>query len=98
MALPAALDETNNQLSAEDQRLRDTHWKRQSMAAVTLVHLGFSDEVWPLLKFTSRPSLRSFIIYYLGKLGTNHNTLAARLQVESDVTILCPVYSRFFWS
>ncbi len=64
-----------------------THWKRQSLAAVTLVQLGFGDDVWSLLEFTPNPSLRSYIIHHLGKLGTDHNTLAARLQMESDVSI-----------
>ena len=85
--MPAELDKTNEQLSEADQWLRNAHWKQQSLAAVTLVQLGFEDEVWPLLEFTPDPSLRSFIIHYLGKLGTNSNTLAARLQLENDVRI-----------
>ena len=64
---------------------RDAHWRRQSIAAVTLVHLGYSEEVWPLLKLTPDPSLRSFIIHYLGKLRVDHNTVAARLAVETEV-------------
>ena len=86
-ALPDHLARTNDQLSEGDQQLRDAHWKRQSMAAVTLVHLGYGDDVWSLLKFSLDPSLRSFIIYHLGKLGTDHNTLAARLEMESEVSI-----------
>ncbi|MDA1229610.1 MAG: SUMF1/EgtB/PvdO family nonheme iron enzyme [Planctomycetota bacterium] len=86
-AMPVELDKTNDQLSEADQQLRDAHWQRQSLAAVTLVQLGFGDEVWSLLEFTPNPSLRSFIIHYLGKLGTDQNTLAARLQMESEVSI-----------
>jgi serine/threonine protein kinase len=86
-AMPAELDKTNDQLSEENQQLRDAHWKRQSLAAVTLVHLGFGDEVWSLLEFSPNPSPRSYIIHHLGKLGTDHNTLAARLQIESEVSI-----------
>jgi serine/threonine protein kinase len=85
--LPAELDKTNDQLSEPNQQLRDNHWSRQSLAAVTLTHLGFGDEVWSRLEFTPHPSLRSFIIHHLGKLGTDHNTLAARLQIESDVSV-----------
>jgi hypothetical protein len=66
---------------------RDAHWTRQSLAAVTLVQLGYGDEAWPLLQLTADPSLRSFIIYHLGKLQTDHNTLAARLAVEREVSI-----------
>ncbi|TWU33873.1 protein kinase domain-containing protein [Novipirellula artificiosorum] len=85
--LPVELDKTNEHLAESDQILRDAHWKRQSLAAVTLVHLGVGDEVWALLKLTPDPSLRSFVIHHLGKLGTNHNTLAARLNRESDVSV-----------
>ena len=86
-AMPAELDKTNDQLSEADQQLRDAHWKRQSLATVALVQLGFGDEVWSLLKFTPNPSLPSYIIHHLGKLGTDHNTLAARLQMETEVSI-----------
>jgi hypothetical protein len=66
---------------------REAHWKRQSLAAVTLVQLGYGARVWPLLRLTPDPSLRSFIIDNLAKLQTDHNTLAARLAVESDVSV-----------
>ncbi len=66
---------------------RDAHWKRKSIAAVTLAQLGFGEMVWPMLAFTPDPSLRSFIIEHLGKLGTDHNALAARLRAEDDVSI-----------
>jgi serine/threonine protein kinase/formylglycine-generating enzyme required for sulfatase activity len=66
---------------------RNAHWKRRSIAAVTLVRLGHGDDVWPLLKFTPDPSLRSFMIQHLGKLGADPNVLAARLQIETDVSI-----------
>jgi serine/threonine protein kinase len=65
----------------------NAHWKRQSIAAVTLVQLGRGDVVWPWLEFTPEPSLRSFVIHHLGKLGTDPNTLAARLEIEPDVSI-----------
>ena len=86
-AMPAGLDKTNDELSQADQQLRDAHWERQSLAAVTLVHLGHGDDVWTLLELTAEPSLRSFVIHHLGALGTNHNTLAARLKVESEVSV-----------
>ncbi len=85
--MPEQFEKINKQLSASSQQLRDAHWKRQAMAAVVLVHLGFGDQVWSLLEFTPDPSLRSFVIHHLGKLGTDHNTLAARLQAESEVSV-----------
>ena len=86
-AMPVHLAVSNDKFPESDQPRRDAHWKRQSLAAVTLVHLGYPDELWSLLKFSPDPSLRSFIINHLGKLGTNHNTLAARLEIETDVSI-----------
>ena len=85
--LPVHLARTNDQLSEDDKQLRDAHWKRQSLAAVALVHLGYRDEVWSLLKFSPDPSLRSLIIHHLGKLGTDHQTLATRLESETEVSI-----------
>ncbi len=85
--MPVELYKMNEELPDEDQQLRDNHLKRQSLAAVTLVQLGYANEVWPLLKFTPHPSLRSFIIYHLGKLRTDHNALAIQLQVENDDSI-----------
>ena len=85
--MPDQLAKTNAHLSENDQQLRDDHWKRQSLAAVTLVHLGYADEVWSLLTFSPDPSLRSLVIHHLGELGTDHITLAARLKMESEVSI-----------
>ncbi len=85
--MPAEFNRTNDQLSDIDEARRDEYWKRQSLAAVALIQLGFADDVWPLLKFAPNPSLRSFTVRYLGKLGTNHRTLAARLKLESEVSI-----------
>lgn len=71
-------------MSKEQQ---DDHWKRQAMAGVTLVRLGHGEEVWPLLRLTSDPSLRSQLIHHLGMLQSDHKTLADRLAAESDVSI-----------
>ena len=85
--MPVHLARNDDEPSEGDKQLRDAHWKRQSLAAVTLVHLGHGEEVWSLLKFSADPSLRSFIIYHLGKLRTDHRTLSARLDNESEVSI-----------
>lgn len=85
--LPLELATTNDRLSDEDQRRRDAHWRRQSLAAVTLVQLGYGNDVWPLLKFTPHSSLRSSVIHFLGKLETDHNLLVDRLDAETDVSV-----------
>jgi len=66
---------------------REAHWKSQAVAAVALVNSGHADEVWPLLEFTPKPSLRSFVIHYLGHLRGDPVTLAERLEIEPAVSI-----------
>ncbi len=84
--MPSKLDKSNDQLSNEEESIRDARWKRQALAAVTMVHLGFEEDVWPLLKLTDNPSLRSLVIHYLGELGTNPNILATRLNLEEEAS------------
>ena len=62
-------------------------WKKQANAAVCL--LGFSEQerVWPLLKYSENPSLRSFIVDRLARLGADYRILADRLEQESDPSI-----------
>jgi formylglycine-generating enzyme required for sulfatase activity len=63
---------------------RDALWKRQANAAICLLELGHADSVWPLFKQTPDPSLRSFIIDRIARLGANYETLAARISKETD--------------
>jgi|GEM_PF-3387385 len=85
--IPDSLKKNNDELSQGDQQQRDAHWNRQALAAVTLVHLGYEDEVWSQLMFSPNPSMRNLVIHYLGKLRVNQNVLAARLQTEPEVSI-----------
>lgn len=85
--LPAELDRRSEELSTDLDQRRDAHWKRQSLAAVTLVQLGFGDDVWPLLELTPNPSLRSYVIHHLGTLGSDYTVLESRLTAENDATI-----------
>jgi formylglycine-generating enzyme required for sulfatase activity len=62
----------------------DRFWKKQANAAVCLLGLGERETVWPLLKNSENPSLRSFIIDRLARLGADYNSLSDRLGQESD--------------
>jgi serine/threonine protein kinase/formylglycine-generating enzyme required for sulfatase activity len=66
---------------------RDYFWKKQANAAVCLLGLGEREAVWPLLKHGQNPSLRSFIIDRLARLGADNKTLADRLTQETDPSI-----------
>ena len=67
--------------------MRDAHWKKQAIAAVALLGLGETQPVWPLLKHSEDPSLRSFVVHYLGHFRADHQRLAKRLEIENQVSI-----------
>jgi formylglycine-generating enzyme required for sulfatase activity len=58
---------------------KDERAERQARAAVALVRLGHAGEVWPLLRHSADPRLRSFIVNWLQPLGADPRTIAARL-------------------
>jgi formylglycine-generating enzyme required for sulfatase activity/tRNA A-37 threonylcarbamoyl transferase component Bud32 len=61
--------------------------KRQANAAVALLRLKQPDQVWPLLKHSPDPRVRSYLIHRLGPLGADAGALVKRLDEEPDVTI-----------
>jgi serine/threonine protein kinase/formylglycine-generating enzyme required for sulfatase activity len=56
---------------------RDQLAERQARAAIALVRFGRADDVWPLLRYSPDPRLRSFIINWLNPLGADAHSLAA---------------------
>jgi formylglycine-generating enzyme required for sulfatase activity/tRNA A-37 threonylcarbamoyl transferase component Bud32 len=66
--------------------IRDGFWKKQANAAVCLLGLGEREVVWPLLKHSPQPSLRSFIIDRLTRLGTDSKSLSDPLEQETDAS------------
>ncbi|MCI0456466.1 MAG: hypothetical protein L0Z62_05740, partial [Gemmataceae bacterium] len=60
---------------------------RQVQAAVALLHLGQEELVWPLLRHTPDPRVRTFLIHRLSPLGTDPGTVLRRLEEERDVSI-----------
>ena len=61
--------------------------KRQASIGVALVVMGKGEEVWPLLKHQSDPTLRSFLIERLGPGGVAAKVLTSRLKEEKDVSV-----------
>jgi formylglycine-generating enzyme required for sulfatase activity len=61
--------------------------KRQANAAVALLKMGKPEQVWPMLKHTPDPRVRSYLIHRLGPMGADFRALTRRLQEEPDVTI-----------
>ena len=51
------------------EQSKDRLAERQARAAIALVRLGKAEEVWPLLRHSADPRLRSYIINWLNPLG-----------------------------
>ena len=58
------------------EEAKDRLAQRQARAAIALVRLGDADEVWPLLRHSADPRLRSFIVNWLNPLGADPKMLA----------------------
>jgi eukaryotic-like serine/threonine-protein kinase len=63
---------------------RETIAKRQASAAVVLLRLGQSAKVWPLLKHSPDPRVRSYLIHKLFPLGADATALIRRLEEEEN--------------
>jgi eukaryotic-like serine/threonine-protein kinase len=61
--------------------------KRQANAAVALLKMNHPAKVWPLLKHSPDPRVRSYLIHRFGPLGTDAGAIVKRLDDEPDVTI-----------
>jgi serine/threonine protein kinase/formylglycine-generating enzyme required for sulfatase activity len=66
---------------------RDEWAKRQANGAVALLRLGQADSVWPLLRHSRDPSVRSYLIHRFRHMGADAHELAQRLEQELNVTI-----------
>jgi serine/threonine protein kinase/formylglycine-generating enzyme required for sulfatase activity/tetratricopeptide (TPR) repeat protein len=67
------------------EEVKDKLAQRQARAAAALVRLGHADEVWPLLRHSTDPRLRSFLVNWLNPLGADPKALVAELgRLESS--------------
>jgi len=71
--------------SSDDKR--ETLAKRQANAAVALLRMSQPEKVWPLLKHSPDPRLRSYLIHRLIPMGADPEALIKRLHEEPDSTI-----------
>ncbi len=56
--------------ASEDQK--ELLAKRQANVAVALLRLGTPGTVWPVLKASPDPTVRSYLIHWFGPLGATH--------------------------
>jgi formylglycine-generating enzyme required for sulfatase activity len=61
--------------------------QRQANAAVGLLKLNQSEKVWPLLKHSPDPRVRSYLIHRLSPLGADAGAILKRFEEEPDITI-----------
>jgi eukaryotic-like serine/threonine-protein kinase len=64
---------------ADSEQTKDERAERQARAVVALVRLGHAGEIWPLLKHSADPRLRSFIVNWLNPLGADAKAIASEL-------------------
>jgi formylglycine-generating enzyme required for sulfatase activity len=60
--------------------------KRQAGVGVALVVLGRPEKVWPLLRHRPDPTVRSYLIDWLGPGGVGAKVLTSRLEEEKEVS------------
>jgi eukaryotic-like serine/threonine-protein kinase len=66
---------------------KDRLARRQAKAAVALIRLGRPEKVWPLLRHSPDPSVRSYIVNWLKPLGADPKALMAELEsLDRDKT------------
>jgi formylglycine-generating enzyme required for sulfatase activity len=61
--------------------------RRQANAAVAALRMDQGGKVWPLLKHSPDPRLRTWIIHRLSPLGASPDNIVKRLKEEPDVSI-----------
>jgi formylglycine-generating enzyme required for sulfatase activity len=90
--VPGAYDRLEKRLAdasapnaPEEKKLELT--KQQANIGVALLAMDHGEKVWPLLKHSPDPTLRSFLIERLGPGGVDARILIARLDQEKDDSI-----------
>jgi formylglycine-generating enzyme required for sulfatase activity len=73
-------------LPSSDER-REKLAKRQANAAVALLKMNQPEKVWPLLKHSPDPRVRSYLIHRLSPLGADAKAIVKQLDSESNLTI-----------
>jgi len=82
---PLAASVWHRQLVKEE--VKDQLAERQARAAIALVRLGRAAEVWPLLRHSPDPRLRSFIVNWLNPMGADPGLIAAEFaRLDSPTT------------
>ncbi len=68
-----------------EEEVKDRLAESQARAAIALARMGKAEEVWPLLRHSPDPRLRSFIVNWLKPLGVDPEISAAEFARLRDV-------------
>jgi serine/threonine protein kinase/formylglycine-generating enzyme required for sulfatase activity/tetratricopeptide (TPR) repeat protein len=79
--------EIDKPLAGAQGDAKETLAKRQANAAVALLRMNQPEKVWPLLRHSVDPRVRSYLIHRLAPLGADAGTIVKQLDKESDPTI-----------
>jgi len=71
----------------DDEDVKEALAARQANAAAMLLRMQAAEPVWPLLKHSPDPRLRSRIIHCLSTHDVDPNVIIARFAIEPDVTV-----------
>ena len=84
--LPLLQGEIKKPLPDTTEEAKEALAKRQANAAVALLKLNHAAEVWPLLKHSPDPRVRTYLIHSLAPLSANVTALLRRFDEEPDVS------------
>ena len=70
-----------------DENQKESLAKRQANIAVVALRMRAPDHVWPLLKASPDPRVRSYIIHWLAPLGGDPQGILQRLDSDPDVNV-----------
>lgn len=73
-------------LPSSDEK-REKLAKRQASAAVALLRMNQAEKVWPLLKHSPDPRVRSYLIHRLATMGADAEAILKRLDEEPDISV-----------
>ena len=72
----------------------DVLTQRQARAAVAMVRLGRGESVWPLMRHSPDPSLRSYLVNWLKPLRADPKAILARMEILKSSTGTTPMDGR----
>lgn len=70
-----------------DENQKDMLALRQANAAIALLKMGETDQMWGHLKHSSDPRLRTWIIHRLSPMGARLKVIVERLKKEPNVSV-----------